>query len=477
MPLSSTLPAPAVVPYNAQSEGGPGGAGRKAVIGIPPIEHSSLTDVGVKRGHNQDSCAALPATSPEHWREYGHIFVVADGMGGHAVGEKASAQAARDIPLIYQKHAKDNPVAALRRAFVEANAAIHSVGQANPEFKGMGTTATALVLRPEGAWIGHVGDSRAYRIRNGYIEQLSFDHSLIWYEARKQRLQPEEVANVRSNVILRSLGPEAFVQVDVEGPYPVQPGDTFVLCSDGLSGQVSDREIGLVAGGLPPPEASRFLVDLANLRGGPDNITIIVVRVGVPEALSTTTLQAAKLTPAARALAAVRAALAFVVQRVPWPIFVLLGGFLLAAGAFVCILNGLTTAGAAAALVATLVIAGGLVGLTWFHAREEEERPPPPPEPRQSVYRQFDCHIDAAAVERIAKHDTTLRQYLGEAGWDAEWPDYQRYRDAADAAERAGDPAEAFRQRCRGMQVLARSFNRHRQKEESFTPKWDKNSP
>src|SRR5437868_7302589 len=201
-------------------------------------------------------------------------------MGGHAVGEKASAKAVRDIPFLYLKHARDGVVPALRRAFQETNAGIFAIGQENPEFRGLGTTATAILLRPEGAWVGHVGDSRAYRIRDGVIEQLTFDHSAVWEIARRQRVKPEELQGIRSNVILRSLGPDAFVEVDVEGPHPVRAGDVYLLCSDGLSGPLSDPEIGAVAATLPAAEACEFLVELANLRGGPDNVTVMVVRVG-----------------------------------------------------------------------------------------------------------------------------------------------------------------------------------------------------
>src|SRR5207253_10423791 len=110
--------------------------------------------------------------------------------------------------------------------------------------------------------------------------QLSFDHSLLWELARRQRKSPDELTGIPSNVIVRSLGPEAAVQVDVEGPHALERGDVFLLCSDGLSGQVTDRVIGSVVTALPPDEAVRFLVHMANLQGGPDNTTVIVVRVG-----------------------------------------------------------------------------------------------------------------------------------------------------------------------------------------------------
>src|SRR5262249_43835214 len=139
------------------------------VIGYSQIEHASLTDVGVRRSHNEDAHASLPAGDAEQWRQRGHVFVVADGMGAHAVGELASKLAIDNILLAYSKHAHQGAVAALRRAFLEANSTIHARGQQNPEFAGMGTTTTALLLRPDGAWVGHVGDSRAYRVRGEQI--------------------------------------------------------------------------------------------------------------------------------------------------------------------------------------------------------------------------------------------------------------------------------------------------------------------
>ncbi len=244
------------------------------------IEYASLTDVGVRRSHNQDNLAVQLASDDAQWRQRGHLFLVADGMGAHAVGEKASEQAAGVIPHTFFKHAQQNPPgAALRKAFIEANAHIHACGQANREFEGMGTTTTALLIRPEGAWVSHVGDSRVYRIRDGWIEQLSYDHSLLWEYARIKHMDPDEVQDIPSNVIHRCLGPEPLVEIDVEGPHTVEAGDVFLLCSDGLSGQLTDPEMGAVATALPPEEACRFLVDLANLRGGPDNITALVVRI------------------------------------------------------------------------------------------------------------------------------------------------------------------------------------------------------
>src|SRR5262249_34651969 len=149
--------------------------------------------VGLRRSHNQDAHSVILVRNEADWREQGHVFLVADGMGGHAVGEKAAQKAARDIPLTYMKHAHDGVANALRKAFVETNAAIHAIGRNNAEFQGLGTTSSALVLRPDGAWIAHVGDSRVYRVRGGVIQQLTFDHSYLWEMARREGVDPDEL--------------------------------------------------------------------------------------------------------------------------------------------------------------------------------------------------------------------------------------------------------------------------------------------
>lgn len=234
-----------------------------------------ITDKGMRRATNQDSSVVVMQDDDTGFSARGHLFVVCDGMGAHAAGELASSDAVTHIPHHYLIFQDLTPPIALRRAIEEANHEIHRKGQVNPEFHNMGTTCSSLLLLPQGAVIGHVGDSRVYRRREGIVEQLTFDHSLVW----EMRAQGHKSDDIPSNVITRSLGPNPDVQVDCEGPFPVQLGDTFLLCSDGLNGEVSDAEIGAAMATLPPLEASQFLVDLANLRGGPDNITIIIVQV------------------------------------------------------------------------------------------------------------------------------------------------------------------------------------------------------
>lgn len=245
------------------------------------IIDAAATDTGMRRSNNQDSYAIVRAPHAEAWRQRGHVFLVADGMGAHAVGELASKMACDRIPHNYMKTRAGTPAEAIVKTFRDVSAEIHSKATANREFQGMGTTSSALLLLPDGALIAHVGDSRVYRVRDRRIDQLSFDHSLVWELVRRNHLTSEQARiSVPKNVITRSLGPEAEIEVDIEGPLPVELGDVFLLCSDGLSGPVEDHELGAFAGNFHPRDACRYLVSLANLRGGLDNITVLIVRIG-----------------------------------------------------------------------------------------------------------------------------------------------------------------------------------------------------
>ena len=211
--------------------------------------------------------------------------MVADGMGAHAAGELASAIATDRVPKIYEERSQFSPPLALRMSLDRVNGEINAKGESGFEFKGMGTTCTTLVLLPRGAIVGHIGDSRCYRIRERTIEQLSRDHSLVWELESAGGMSREQAADAApKNIITRSMGPHPQVDVDLEGPFPVAAGDVFLLCSDGLSGQVDDEEIGLLAAELEPQEAVPALIGLALVRGAPDNVTVIVARAGEEEA-------------------------------------------------------------------------------------------------------------------------------------------------------------------------------------------------
>lgn len=244
------------------------------------IEYASLSNIGMRRTNNQDSFAVVVAGDEANFRQRGHLFMVADGMGAHAAGELASKLATDSVPHTYYKLREEAPPIAIQRALLDANEKIHERGNANPEFKGMGTTCTALVLLPQGALIAHVGDSRIYRLRGDRLEQLSFDHSLVWEMQAGGKINENEVPSyIPKNIITRSLGPNAQVKVDLEGPLPLAVGDTFLACSDGLTGKVENEEIAALLSTLSCQEAAEVLIDLANLRGGPDNITVVVVKV------------------------------------------------------------------------------------------------------------------------------------------------------------------------------------------------------
>lgn len=427
------------------------------MFGYDTIEYASLTDVGIQRPHNQDAHATLLAGDEQQWQERGHLFLVADGMGGHVVGELASELAVGIIPHTYHKQAAQGGVPSLRKTFVEANATIHAKGQQNPEFSGMGTTTTALLLRPEGAYVGHVGDSRAYRIRDGRIEQLSFDHSLVWEMARRHGVDPDSLPGIRKNVIVRSLGPEALVDVDIEGPHPMQAGDIYLLCSDGLSGQVFDSEIGALASVLPPAEACRVLVGLANLRGGPDNITVLIVHVNDKPG-------SAKPAGSGKPW----------YGRIPWSMAALLLGVLLAGGAGLLTFYRVDPLNLAVFGLAAVAILTGLAGLLVFYNQEKRRLAKEPEPPTLHIYRQAPCRVERSLVEDLARFLNASKQQIQEKQWDADWTAYQLHTDAAAKLLSDGNLVDALREYCRVVPLLAETVQRQRPQGEVFQPVWDK---
>jgi protein phosphatase len=439
------------------------------VPGFEPVRYAALTDVGVKRSHNQDACAAQPAVDAAGFEGTGHVFVVADGMGGHAVGEKASAKAVRDIPFLYAKHSREGVVAALRRAFTETNAGIHAIGQENPEFRGMGTTSTALILRPEGAWVGHVGDSRCYRIRDGVAEQLTFDHSWVWEIAKRQGVDPDELGDFKKNVIIRSLGPDAEVEVDIEGPHPVQPGDIFLLCSDGLTGVVTPQEIGAVVTAMPAEVAVRLLVHMANLRGGPDNITVMIVRVPGGrggDAASGPGKKSRGPGMFARLAAAWN-------RAVPWPFTAIGAGSLLALLSLVMQFNDVPGY-VFLFLVAAAIILVGLIGLIVHVKKEPETTAAPEADtPRTlNVYKRHDCTLTPALAQRFAELESSLVEGMRGQNVEVDWDAHRKLAAVVESANGKPESLHAFRSRCESLLFLAEAFHRSRGKGESFRPNW-----
>jgi len=238
------------------------------------------TDVGRVRDHNEDNLATVPpeGVPAEVLERKGQLFLVADGMGGHAAGATASSIATQQIMQNYYQDDSLDLRASLERAIRQANTAIFEQALENLTYAGMGTTLVAAVCQDSRFLIANVGDSRAYLIRDGGIRQLTQDHSWVAEAVRQGTLSIEQARHhPRRNVITRSLGNRPEVEVDFfeEG---LLPGDTLVLCSDGLSGPVYDEEIRDLVLALEPQAAADQLVDLANERGGPDNITVVIVR-------------------------------------------------------------------------------------------------------------------------------------------------------------------------------------------------------
>ncbi|MCG8592669.1 MAG: Stp1/IreP family PP2C-type Ser/Thr phosphatase [Proteobacteria bacterium] len=234
---------------------------------------AARSDVGRVREANEDACGEF------HGVNGSRLFVVADGMGGHRGGATASRVALEALRDSFQTSDKPTPEV-LAEAFDSANRQVYQVSADNVELRGMGTTLVTLLLdRGDDAWVGHVGDSRAYRLRAGAIEPLTADHSVVAEMMRRGLLTAEEAAvHPRRNEILRSIGVDSRVEPEMTR-VEVQPGDRFLLCSDGLTSLVSDSEIAAVLEREPPSQAVNTLVELANTRGGYDNVTVSIVAI------------------------------------------------------------------------------------------------------------------------------------------------------------------------------------------------------
>ncbi len=393
--------------------------------------------------------AVALAGSQERFDTRGHVFVVADGMGAHAAGELASKLATDYIPLAYNKLGDLTPPEALLEAVEQANSHINARGEADPSFRGMGTTLDTLVILPQGALIAHVGDSRVYRLRDECLEQLTFDHSLVW-EMRAAGHLPENEEDVPSfiprNVITRSMGPNPDVQVDIEGPFPIHPGDTFLLCSDGLTGRVNDTEIGQILDSLASEEAAQALIHLANLRGGPDNITVVIARVMGPQRLedgagSDHAFDNGHHRP----------------RSVHSLIWTLLGMLVLGAALFGMLEKPIP---AGACLLAAILGGAGAIAFRYtgpgspvFDSRPRGKGP----------YRQTLCSPDMKFVGLTKELTDRLHETAEKESWQVDWEQYREYREAATSAVTAGDMAEAGRAFLRALTFMMGQVTRQKE--------------
>lgn len=246
------------------------------------ISSCGMTDVGLKRGHNEDNFLI---------NEELNLYVVADGMGGHAGGEYASAICVNTIEEIVTAievngaavEEVSDPVELarerLRYALRLAGRRIFEKAAKEEEFHGMGTTAVALLIDGTNAVVAHVGDSRLYLMRDGKIQQVTEDHSFVARQVKAGVMTEEDAKSHRMrNVIYRSLGYQEDVEVDVS-VLAIRQGDRFLLCSDGLTGHVDGDELGDVLGKYSPQDAARRLIEMACERGGDDNITAVIAKV------------------------------------------------------------------------------------------------------------------------------------------------------------------------------------------------------
>jgi protein phosphatase len=248
------------------------------------VRFAGATDVGRKRDHNEDRFVIQPED---------RLFVVCDGMGGHACGEVASQLAVDEIGAFFALTRDDGDVTwpykpDRRLTGIEnrvsvgirwANWRVHDKAGSSPQFKGMGTTCVAVHLDADEAAIAHVGDSRCYRVRDGQIEPMTVDHSLINEYRKLAQLTDEEVRNFpHKNIITRALGMKETVAVETRVE-PLRPGDLYLLCCDGLSGELEDAEMleTIHAYRQDLDAACHNLIDRANRHGGRDNITVVLV--------------------------------------------------------------------------------------------------------------------------------------------------------------------------------------------------------
>ncbi len=248
------------------------------------IRYAGSTHVGMKRSHNEDNFFLLAEEN---------LYIVADGMGGHSSGEVASQIAVETLANFFIDTSRDKEITwpykedraltfdenRLITGVKLANRRVYETAQSDPRYRGMGTTIVCLVCGASGAFLSHVGDSRAYLIRNGDINQITEDHSLLNDYLKVHRLTAEEIEHFpHKNVIVRALGMKDTVVVDVHRIDP-KPGEVYVLCSDGLSGMIDDGSLleTVKEGGLDLEKTCQSLIARANSAGGVDNITVVII--------------------------------------------------------------------------------------------------------------------------------------------------------------------------------------------------------
>lgn len=244
---------------------------------------AAKTDLGRVRENNEDKFEFYVPEDERTLASKGAVYLVCDGMGGHAAGQIASELASKTFIDVYVNHPGESPVTAMTTAVVAANRWVFENATNNPQRKGMGTTLSALILRQDEAFTVQVGDSRVYRLRDGELEQLTHDHTWTDEAIRAGMITPEEAKNhAYKHVITRAVGTEAQVVPDV-AKFDLRAGDLFLVCSDGLLNHVEDPQIAEMLKNFAPADACWRLIGAALQGGGSDNTTVLIVRVDALE--------------------------------------------------------------------------------------------------------------------------------------------------------------------------------------------------
>jgi len=244
------------------------------------FEVASLSDIGLQRGNNEDSYLYWEPEAEADFEKKGRLGVIADGMGGYEGGQEASRIAVQTVREAYATARSNDPKISLHEAFILAHANIQRYAREHIELQGMGTTCTALAILDRQLFFAHVGDSRLYLVRNRTVSKLTRDHSYVsrLVESGIVRLEDAETHPQR-HILMAALGSGSEVVPDISPePHLLQDDDVLILCTDGLWGQVTEKELVLAVEGASPQQTCLALVKLALERGGPDNITVQVLR-------------------------------------------------------------------------------------------------------------------------------------------------------------------------------------------------------
>ena len=244
-----------------------------------------MSDIGCQRENNEDQYAYWEPAANEEFARKGRLAMVADGMGGHEGGQEASRIAVEAIQEVFAGTPDGDAQSLLAIGFQTAHERILQYAAGHPELHGMGTTATAIVLLGNQLYYAHVGDSRLYLVRGANISRLTHDHSYVGRLVQTGVISAEEAeTHPQRHILTAALGAGTELLPETpQHPIALQKGDVLVLCTDGLWSLLSENEIRSVVAGSEPPEACRALIKMTRDRGGPDNITVQVLRLGASE--------------------------------------------------------------------------------------------------------------------------------------------------------------------------------------------------